>query len=249
MNINLKKINLPVAVFALSFLLAFPILAQTTATPTPAPTKRAAASLATIISRADTEIDQRINDLNDLITRINAMQKLSVTEQSTLAASAQNEISQLDALKSKIDIETNAAAAKIDYQSITKSYRIYALIIPQTRIIIAADKVMSIIDSMNTVGNKIKTRISTLSGVSAGPINQEFSDFTAKIGDAGTQATAATNEVQLLQPDQGVAATMQANTAALKVARAKIKTATDDLSAGRKDLGDIASFLKENANK
>ena len=40
---------------------------------------------------------------------------------------------------------------------------------------------------------------------------------------------------------------MQANTAALKDARAKLKAATDDLNTARKDIGDIAKYLKENA--
>ena len=214
----------------------------------PANPKNIATSLSTTISQADGEIDQRTANLNDIITRIGEVQKLSTTNQALLIASVQNEISQLAALRSKIDSETNAAAAKIDYQSITQSYRIYDLIVPQTRIIIATDKVISIVSSMNLVAGKIQSRTSNISGINSITVQQQYSDSIAKITDASVQAMAATSEVIRLFPDQGNTKVLQSNTSALNDARAKLKTATDDLTAARDDFGNIISFLKENAD-
>ena len=244
-KINYNKINLLAASLVLATLVAFPVLAQTTGTTVQ--NKATAVSVATIIDRADKEIDQRVSDLNNLILRIEAMKKISVAGQNGLTSVVQNEINELLTLKAKIDAEVTAAAAKIDYQSITKSYRVYVLVLPQTRIIAASDRVLTIIDSINIVGNKVKSRISSLTGTNSATINQKFTDFTAKVNDASVQAKAASNEVLSLQPDQGDKTKMQANTAALKDARAKLKAATDDLNTARKDIGDIAKYLKENA--
>ena len=254
MNKIFNKISLLVAGLALILLIAVcppdKIFAQSSDNSTPAVTtanpKNTTTSLATTIRQADSEIDQRTTSLNDIITRINKVQKLSTTNQALLIASVQNEIDQLAALKSKIDAETNAAAAKIDYQSITKSYRIYNLIVPQTRLIIATDKVTSIVSSMNLVAGKIQSRIANISAINSVTIQQQYSDSIAKINDASTQAAAATSEIIRLFPDQGNTKILQSNMAALADARAKLKTATADLTAARDDFGNIISFLKEN---
>ena len=207
--------------------------------------RTSATSIATIISRADNEIDQRIKSLNDLIARIGSMKKISADELNNLTVSVQNEINELTVLKAKIDSDTSTPTAVIDYKSITKSYRIYALVLPQVRIIVASDRVLTIIDSMNSVGSKVRSRISGLTGTNVVAINQIFSDFTSKITDARAQSGTAVSTVSGLQPDQGNQTKMQANTAALKSARSNIKTATDDLIAARKDIGTIIKDLKE----
>ena len=254
MNKILNKIGLLIVGLVFVAFIATPVYAQTAATAgatapaTPPTAINASSSISTIISRADAEIDQRTNDLNDIITRIGEVQKLSTTNQALLIASAQNEINQLSSLKSQIDAETNTAAARIDYKSITKSYGIYDLIATQTRIVIAADKVISIVSSMNLVAGKIQSRIANISSINSVTVQQQYSDAISKITDASTQGIAATNEVIKLLPDKGVATILQSNTAALKDARAKLKTATDDLSAARDDFANIASFLMENAS-
>ena len=71
-----------------------------------------------------------------------------------------------------------------------------------------------------------------------------MTDITAKLADATTQANAAVTETASLVPDQGVQATATANTAALKDARSKIKTATSDLTAARQDFKTVAQAIK-----
>ena len=223
-----------------------PVFAQTTKTSTPPKTKKASIeSIATVIAQANGEIDQRVESLSNLIVRLNSIKKISSTQQSSLILAVRNEITELTTLKTKIDFDTSLPTAKTDYKSITKSYRIYALILPQIRTIAAADRALTVVVSMNIVGSKVQSRISTLTGINAGPINQIFSDFSAKIADAGVQAKAAISIVSGLQPDQGIDSRMQANAAALKSARVDIKNATDDLAAARKDLGTIIQDLKE----
>lgn len=229
------KNSLLVAGLGLAVLFAVPVLAQ----------KAPAASISTVISSAEKLIDMRVKNLENLITRISLMKKVSNAEQSALSTSVQNEIDQLTALRAKIDRETNRATLATDYKSITQSFRIYALVLPQTMVIAASDRALTIVDSMNTVGDKVKSRISNITGSNATTINQILSDFTAKVTDAGTQARAAAKEVISLTPDQGDKTKMAANTTALKDARSKLKTATADLVAARKDIGTVVKDVRE----
>ena len=242
MSKNFRKTSFLMAALTVVVFTANFAFAQTAA---PVAKKVPATQLSIIITRANDEIDKRVKDLNDLITRISDMKKITSNEQTNLNTAIQNEIAELTDLKTKINTETSVTVAKTDYQSITKSYRIYALILPRTRVIAASDRILSIIDSMSIVAGKIQTRISTLSGPEAATANQLLSDFNIKIGDASTQAQDATNAVLTLQSDAGDATKMATNTAALKDAKAKINTAKDDLAAAHKDLLTLAKNLKE----
>ena len=242
----LKNSSLFIVGLALCFIMVSSVCAQTAKTSTSSKVKKASTeSISTVINRANDEIDQRIESLNNLIVRLNLIKKISSTQQSSLLLTVRNEIAQLTTLKTKIDFDTSLPTAKTDYDSITKSYRTYALILPQVRTIAAADRALTVVVSMNIVGSKVQSRISTLTGINAGPINKIFSDFTAKIGDAGTQANLAIKTVYGLQPDQGSDAKMQENNTAIKSARLNIKNATNDLIVARKDLGTIITDLAE----
>lgn len=245
MNKIFKITNLLITGLVLTVLIATPVSAQTTTTTTTPTTTKAAANIQKMIQRSDTAITQRINSLNALVSRVNAMKKLSDTEKSSLATSLQNEASQLATLKTTIDADTVASTLKTDMQSITKSYRIYMLVMPQATIAAASDRVLTIVDTMNAVVTKLQTRISQLpSGTDLTSIQSAMSDIAAKLSDATTQANAAVSEISSLVPDQGNTAAAAANTAALKDARSKIRVATSDLVAARKDMGTIVQDIK-----
>ena len=112
-----------------------------------------AAREAQMVKSADTQITNRINALNALETRVNAMQKLSSTEKSSLSSQIQSQITTMTALQSQIatdESDNNTSSLKTDIQSITKAYRIYALILPQGTIAAAADR-----DPMRTIARDI----------------------------------------------------------------------------------------------
>ena len=207
-NIKFSKVILLSALVLFVALTAIPVLAQTTTTtPTATATSRAAkaaANMQKMIQRSDTAITQRITSLNALVTRVNAMQKLSDTEKSTLATSLQGEVTQLTTLKATIDADTVAATLKTDMQSITKSYRIYMLVLPQASIAAASDRVLTIVGLMDAVQTKLTTRIGQITTPPAS-IATAMADITAKLADATTQANAAVsatplqNEVSIIE--------------------------------------------------
>ncbi len=196
-------------------------------------------------ARADTAIDNRLNDLNSLKAKLNGMTRLSADAKVSLSASIDTEVSRLGSLKNKIDADIDASVLKSDVSSITSAYRIYLLVIPQVRMASVADRINTIVDMMTTIGNKFETRINTASDnnhdVSA--LQNYLSDYRTKIADAKVQAQAAVDLTASLTVDNGDQTKLDANKQALKDAQAKIQVARDDLKAAREDAKNLIKGL------
>lgn len=193
-------------------------------------------------ARADQEIDRRITGLNALVTRIDAMQKIDATFKASLAATVQAQITDLTNLKATIDADSSASTLKVEVQSITKSYRIYALVMPQATIGAAADRTQTLVGMFTTLGQKLQTRIASSTNASTVAVSA-MADFNAKVADAQVQATAAVSHIAGLQPDNGNKTVMQNNQTALKQARADIRVAQQDFVAARKDAQTLIEAL------
>lgn len=210
-----------------------------------------AARIKTIVNRADQEIARRVSALNALSTRVNAMVRLSTTDKNNLSTSISGQISAMNTLQAQIaaDVAVNdTSTLKADVDSITGSYRIFALILPQGMIEAASDRVLAIVGVMNDLGAKFSARISAAqtAGNDVTGVTATLDDFNAKVSDANNQATAAASEVASLAPDNGNATVMASNTAALKDARSKILAAQQDFVTARADaltiIKDLAAF-------
>lgn len=207
-----------------------------------------AARITNIVNRADQEITRRINALNALSARVNAMVRLSTTDKTSLSSSIASQITAMNALQTQIaaDAAANSTTSlKTDVQSITGSYRIFALVLPQGMIEAASDRVLTIVGIMNDLGTKLSARISTAqsAGNNVTAAASALADFNAKVSDANIQATAAASEVASLTPDNGNATIMASNTATLKDAHSKILAAQQDFITARADAMTIIKAL------
>jgi hypothetical protein len=193
-------------------------------------------------ARADQEIDRRVANLNQLLARINGMQKVDAAFKAALATTVQNQVQALTALRATVDGDQNVATLRPEIQSITKSYRIYALVMPQATIGAAADRVQNLAGMFQALGTKLQARIAS-STASTSVAAAALADFNAKVADAQTQATAAVGHIAGLQPDNGNQTVKKSNDAALKQARADIRVAQQDFVAARKDADAIIKSL------
>ncbi len=224
---------------------------------TTASTTRRAVNLdkltANLQTRATKEIDRRVTALSSLLTRVQAMVKVSDSEKATFNTTIQAQIDLLNNLKTKIAADTDVATLKTDVQSITKAYRIYALVLPQIQIIAAADRLASTTDLLTAFAVKLQTRITAAqtAGKDTTNLANLLTDANNKITDANNQSLNAMTGVISLKPDNGDKTVMTANTAALKAARANIKTGTQDLktaySDGMKIQAGLRAFEEKNA--
>lgn len=197
------------------------------------------------VEKADQEIDRRIKSLTELATRIQAMQKVTDAFKQGVTATVQNEISALNALKTKIHADTDAAVLKTDIQSITKSYRIYALVMQQIRIAAAADRAVSLVSMMSTFGSKLQARVQAAQqgGADVTAMMTSLNTMATKLQEAQTKAQAAVSVSAVLTPDDGDAAKLKSNNAALAEARADLKTAMKDIIDARKEAASIVKGL------
>lgn len=225
---------------------AFAADSGTTSAPT-ALSQKDTAAMARMKARGDQELDRRIVSLNKLVGRVAEMKNLSPTDKAAVSTTLNAQITALTALKAKIDADTDLATLKTDVQSVTASYRIYALVIPQGTIIAAADRIVTVVSEMQSISAKLKTRITAAAaaGDDVGSLQTLLTDYDAKIADALAQAQAAVNGIVTLVPDGGDKTKQAANTAALQAARAKIVTAQHDVNAARKDGEKIRVGLRD----
>ena len=191
--------------------------------------------------RANQEIDRRVSALNGLITKINNMKKLSAVQKASFTGKINEQISDLIALKSKIDGDTDPQTLISDVKSIVDSYRIYVLFMPQIDILDAADRISVINDQMSTLAGKLASRIDEAQkdGKDVSALLAQLKDMQAKTQDAQAQATAATAEVIGLDPSG-----YPGNRGALETGRSDVKAGRDDVFASIKDAESIISGLK-----
>ena len=203
--------------------------------------------LTKIKTRADQEIARRVESLVKLSTRVSEMKKVSSAGKTSIASTIQTEITALTNLKAKISAETDAAVLKADVQSITASYRIYALIMPQIAILVAADRVNVLADNFIALNTKLQARITAAaaSGKDVSAATAALADISAKAADAKTKAAAAVSGVSSLTPDNGDKAKATSNREALVAARANIKAASESLRAARADVEIIIKATKK----
>lgn len=198
------------------------------------------------IDKADKEIDRRITALQDLNARIDATERVTAEFKQKLSTNVSNHLAGLTQLKAKIDADTDAATLKVDVKTITDSYRVFMLVVPQARIAAAADREITIITMMNQLGAKLQTRLSSAqsAGVNVAALLTALTDMSAKLNDASTQAQAAVTGSSALVPDEGDKTKMAQNATALKMARADISVSRKDLIIAQKDAETVVKGLK-----
>lgn len=211
---------------------------------------KAAANLSTRIanakSHAEQEITRRVTSLNALNARIQDMKRLVADQKTAFAATIQTQIVALTALQTKITADADIDTLKTDIKSITESYRIFMLVMPQIQINAAADRIQTTAAALTALSGKLSARITDAQtkGKDVATLQTNLTDMNTRIADANTQATAAITLTASLKPDNGDATVAASNKAALKDARTKLAAARADLEAARKDAGTIVKALK-----
>lgn len=197
--------------------------------------------------KAAQEIERRIAALNRLDERISAMKRVSTNFKADLGVTVDNEIANLNTLGARIQASADGEEIKTDVQSITRSYRIFALVMPKAQIAAAADKLVRMTATLSELGGKLKVRIeaAATAGTDVSALNSALAELAAKITSANTHAQAAVNGTATLAPDNGDKTKMEANKTALQTARAELKAAHEDVRAARALVKQIIDGLKD----
>jgi hypothetical protein len=199
-----------------------------------------------IIAKSDTDIATRIASLNKIITKVSGYKHLTTDQKASITATVQASITEMNILKTKIDGETDIPTLKSDYDSITKDYRIYMVVVPNAKVLASTDTAMADITTYQSSLASLNTRIAAASatGKNVTAIEGSAADATAKLTDAQTQSQNLVTAVTSLKVDNGdktVEATNKAQLASVKTAGVAMKA---DISATAKDIASIRTGLK-----
>lgn len=107
-------------------------------------------------------IEKRLNSLNRLLERVNNYSKLTQDEKSSLASSIQVNIDGLNALKEKINADTDVETAKADAKTIITNYYIYRMFEPKIRLLLATDRLQDLSANLSNTSVSLQNLINTL---------------------------------------------------------------------------------------
>ena len=167
------------------------------------PSKQAA--LDALKAKCDAAITERLNSIGVVTARISSAKHLGTDQAALLAIfndPSTGAIGGLNALKTKIDDPNGDPNLKADCDSIFTNFRIYALRIPQVRLVVAADDETAAIARLTTAAtnlqnliDKVKDTSRDLDGAKAA-----LADMNAKLADATKQVNGVNTAVIKFSP-------------------------------------------------
>jgi len=211
------------------------------------PRPNAGAGLPTLKARCDAAVDGREATLSDLEAKVAASAHLSDANRSALTGQLQAAAGGLTALKATIDADTTVAQAATDCRKIVSDYRVYLLLAPKTRLVIAADRGLAATAAATQAEPKVDAAISHAAGAGV-PAAQvadaqaRNADLKAKVADATTQLDGLADQLVPLtaqQYDAGTAGPVLAG------ARTRLQATVADLKGARADLVAIRHDLTQ----
>ena len=194
-----------------------------------------------LMQRAQTEITRRVTFLNQLISDINGIQKLSSSEKADLQSQIQTQIDGLNTLQTKISSDTDITTLRADVKSIITNYYIFVFFRVKISLLVAVDRLNTAEGNFSGIYTKLQARINQAqtAGNDVTGLNSLLSDMNAKLTDANTQYQAAETELVAL-----TAGGYPGNRTSLQDARAKIKVGVTDLRTAFQDAAKIINELR-----
>ncbi len=149
------------------------------------------AQLATLQNRANTLIATRLASLQRLTTRIQNDTRLSDADKATFLGNITTTSSNLSALKTKIDADTDLTTARTDAKSIITNYKIYVIFEPQVRLTVIVDNLQTTMASVSALIPRVQTLLTTLQGQGRNmtPAQTALTDVTSQLTTINTMLT------------------------------------------------------------
>jgi hypothetical protein len=198
-----------------------------------------ASSLAAIQADAVVKITKRTTSLTRSVGRVTANEYLTDADRATILARLNADLAGLQALGAKIAADTDRAVAAQDFATIFTTYRVYAVVLPQSHYAAAADALTgSVIPHLNAAHQRLAQALAS-SPKSTPELEAKLQHMQGRI-DAATKAiTGVGGRALAITPAQ-----YNANHAVLAPIRASIVTARDAARSARDDAREIVMALR-----
>jgi hypothetical protein len=193
-------------------------------------------SLGAIQTAAHTAITTRVTMLNNAITVVKGRSDLGA-DQAARVTVMQNDITGLTQLDSTIQADTTIPAARADARKIFTDYRIFALVLPVTHMVVATDTIdNTVVPRLNDVVTKLQDLITKKNATGQ---QATLDDMKAQIAAAQTATNGLSADLQTFTPAQ-----WNANHTLLQPDRDKLRSARADLVEARQDAKSIVAALR-----
>jgi hypothetical protein len=194
------------------------------------------ATLGGIKTKANTDITDRVHDLNAAIAKVNAAKGLG-SGQSTLVAYLGTDNTPLPQLDQKIQGDATVKQAAQDFSTIFSDYRVYVLVLPASRIDADADRVTrTAVPTLTADSSKAQGLVNPQNQAQLQPL---IDDLNAQISAASNATNGLTATVLAFTPAQ-----WNANHDVLSPARSSDQTADAAVQKGRSDVQQIRQVLE-----
>jgi hypothetical protein len=203
---------------------------------------RASVTVASLRTFGECEIARRQTTLAQLSNVIKASKALTPADASALNAAVAAAGSELARLKSNLDSEVTVAGERATIVQIVTRVRVYVLVVPQVRLTIAADDVLSLQPHLASLTSALADRIARAqaAGRDVTAARQSLDDMQTALDRAESLAQPWPARLVALTPadfDSGVAGPrLQQARTALGSASAQLKLALGDGRAILRDL-------------
>ena len=244
----MKRLTVSHRLAGIGVLAAMAIATVVPATAFAAPQAGCAGNVQCIIQFGDARITERQTALTKLATAITNEQNknhLTADQGTDLQGLVTNGQNGMTAIKTKLDAETTATAAREDVKNIYEQYRIFAVVVPSTSHKMWYDILSNVEAKMRALQPKIEARINAAPASEKDQLNTLYSDYKAQLSEAESQLDAAQGQFATLtvsnyNNDRSVYIT------ALTDTKTDLKTAHTDLHTAASDLHQIVQTVKAN---
>ncbi len=231
-HLTIRCIRAGAVLLALGITLGNAAGADATAAPT---SSTRPTSLSGIKATANTEIGDRVNDLNAAIAKVRASTGLGASE-AGLTSYLGTDISPLQQLNTTIQGDATVRQAAHDFGTIFRDYRVYVLVLPAARMAADADRATTtVIPHLTAVAAKAQARVTPENQAALQPL---IDDLNGQITSATSASADLAATVLAFTPAQ-----WNADHALLAASRTSSQAAERALAKGRADVTQIAQEI------
>jgi hypothetical protein len=213
--------------------------ATTTGLVTTTPSAPAGRDLESLRSRCVAAIDARLPALSAAKAALASTRHVTDDHRAALTALIDDITTGLQTRRGEIAADTEVGSLREHCRTIFGNSRVFALVLPRTRLVVASDVSGAIADKLDEVAGKLNAAIAEASGRDVTQAKTDLEAMRAKIASSRTSAASVPRALLGLTP-----ADWNANHNVLLSVRQSLQSARSDLGAARRLAGKIRDELK-----
>lgn len=208
-------------------------------TSTPAP--KTPRTLASVQAKAATATSDREAKLTAAIAKLTAAKGMNSGDQATLLGRLNADLAGMKSTEAKIAADTTLAAATADFKTVFTTYRVYAVAIPQARIVAAVERATSLgLPRLTAQQTKLAGLLAGKdSGKSTPALQADLTDMQTQIAFATSALNGVAAEALAITP-----ADFNASHSVVSSIRTSVKAAIADVRKAQADRKAIVSALR-----